>query len=103
MKDMRSITMDENAGVVVMIVGISTDVVSLFDNEHRPPGAREALRHDTSREAGPNNQIIDHLDRHRLRTQGRRGWLSGDAAKSAHDMGFEFRNDPIPSVGVCEL
>jgi hypothetical protein len=60
-KDMRPIFVDQDAVVVVLVVGVAADMRTLVDDQHlntRPGG--EPLGQDTTGEAGTNDQVIEH-------------------------------------------
>ena len=61
MKDMRAVLMNQNAGVVVMIVSVAADVRTLVTKQHLLVRTRcQPFGEDTAGEAGAYNQIIKH-------------------------------------------
>jgi hypothetical protein len=61
MEDMRAVLVHENAGVVVVVVGISANMRPLVANEHfliRAGG--KPLRNRCPGETGAYNEVIEH-------------------------------------------
>ncbi len=57
MEDVRSVLVDEETGVVVVVVGVAGDVGTLLHHEHlRPVLARQPLGQHAAGEPGADNQ-----------------------------------------------
>jgi hypothetical protein len=72
MEDVRSVLVDQNAGFVVVVVGVAADVRPLVADDHFLPAVRrQPLRNRGAGEASTNHQIVEHR---RSFQAGRRGW-----------------------------
>ena len=59
MEDVRPVLVDQDAVVVVVVVGVAADVVAPVDDEHALPELRrQALGHHRAGEAGPDDQHV---------------------------------------------
>ena len=62
MKDMRAVAVDEDAVLVVFVIGVARDMGPRLDDEHTAaPDAGETFSEDASGVARPNDQIIETL------------------------------------------
>src|SRR5690606_13673802 len=60
-EDVRSVRMDEHAGLIEAIIGISTDMRSPIDQENGLAGGCEAFRADAAGKASADDEIVvDH-------------------------------------------
>src|SRR4029078_9616558 len=60
-KNMRTVFVNENAGLVVMVVRVSPDVGTAIANQHLLSGiSRETLCDGCSGKAGADDKIIEH-------------------------------------------
>src|ERR1700728_3084161 len=63
-KDMGSVTVDQQSGAIIVIISISADVVPAIHNQHRLAiAASQALCRNGTRKAGSDHQIIKHKQR----------------------------------------
>ena len=60
MEDVRAVGVDEDAGVVVAVVGVAADVRALVDDQHAQAQlAGEPLRQHAAGEAGADDEVVE--------------------------------------------
>ena len=62
-EDVRTIFVNEQTIVIVVIVGVPADVIAAFDNQDRfTQLRRKPLGNDASGKTGSNNKIVKHFN-----------------------------------------
>ena len=62
MEDVRPILVNQESAFVVVVVRVATDMRTFVDDEHPLAAVRgKTLRHDATREARPDDQVVEHL------------------------------------------
>ena len=63
-EDVRPILVNEDAVLVVLVVGVSADMRALVDDENLFAGTcRQPLREHAAREPGADHEIVEHTHR----------------------------------------
>ncbi len=58
---MRAVFVDQDAVIVVMVVGIAADMGAAIHNQNFLAGLRgQSLGNDTAGKPGPHNEIVEH-------------------------------------------
>jgi hypothetical protein len=61
MEDVRAVFVNENAGVVVVILRVAADVIALIADQHSLPGNfGQTFGQHTSCKSSSNDQVIKH-------------------------------------------
>ena len=96
-EDVRPVLVDEDAVLVVVVVGVAADVRPLVDDQDLLAGAcRQPLREHAAGEAGADDEIVEHTHRPSGRRTSRNSTRSGDARRGRRQR-VGRRRCPSPS------